>query len=60
MPRLPAGGVRKAPTGRARKSPAGCSLEGPAGYFQNMSMPPPTMSTPKPTARFQSWIGRGS
>ena len=31
-----------------------------AGYFQNMSMPPPTISTPKPTARFQSPIGRGS
>ena len=29
-------------------------------YFQNISMPPPTISTPKPAARFQSPIGSGS
>ena len=29
-------------------------------YFQNISIPPPTISTPKPTARFQSPIGSGS
>src|SRR5699024_4631529 len=39
----------------------GPSPEHPGGaYFQNMSMPPPTMSTPKPTARFQSPMGSGS
>src|SRR5699024_1858731 len=43
----------------------GCQEGRPSGrggrsYFQNISMPPPTISTPKPAARFQSPMGSGS
>lgn len=55
-------GCHRQPTGAGAPPPWG---ELPIGggtlcYFQNISMPPPTISTPKPAARFQSPMGRGS
>ncbi|GAA1327695.1 hypothetical protein GCM10009592_14860 [Brachybacterium rhamnosum] len=54
--------ARDSPLRLGENSPSwtGVHSSGSRDHFQNMSMPPPVSITPKPTARFQSPIGRGS